>query len=138
MASSFRQLAALTPCLLLAGCPLPIPHDRLLSPMVYGTVRDGESRSPISGVSVRMEGGTKWRSATTVTDNAGNYRVGLTEPTNWFVILPAPAEGVCEGRVTFTHAEYEPLSFKEGGFGSASFDGPCTSVKRDVVLWKKK
>ena len=119
---------------MLAGCPLPIPHERALSPIFNGEVTDAETKQPISNVEVEVNGGYKEATVKSKTDSMGKYELGVTEKSNWYVILPAPAEGVCAGTITFTHPNYEPQSMKRSWFGPASFDGPCGRVKLDVAL----
>ncbi len=41
--------------LLLSGCVfLPIPHDRLVTPLYYGRVTDAETGAPVGGVAVTV------------------------------------------------------------------------------------
>jgi len=80
----------------LAGCPLPIPHDRPLAPVLYGTVYATPSMKPLPEVVVSLTGGYKKETTVeTRTDANGNYEIGIFERATFYVILPAPAEGFC-------------------------------------------
>jgi hypothetical protein len=125
--------------LTLTGCALPIPHQRPLSPIFHGEVKDAETGKPIENVDVwvwgRSTGSTGRSTASGRTDASGRYRVGVVEQATWFVILfPLPAEGACSGFAVFTHPEYEEGSVAAGWVGTAMFDGPCGRVRRDVKL----
>jgi hypothetical protein len=87
------------------------------------------------GVLVRLTGGYKGdKTVETRTDENGRYEIGVFEHASFYLILPAPAEGACEGSATYSHPQYKAQTIREGWFGSASFDGPCGRVRRDVWL----
>lgn len=110
---------------LLAGCPLPIPHQRALTPIFHGTVVDAETNLPIGDATIEVVGGYLNGQITGKTDRLGTYKLGVTEKATWYVILPPAAEGSCSGTITFSHPNYEKKSFQKGWFGSSVFDGPC-------------
>jgi hypothetical protein len=134
-----RVLFVIITTLTLTGCALSIPHQRPLSPIFHGEVKDAETGKPIESVDVwvwgRSTGSTGRSTASGRTDASGRYRVGVVEQVTWFVILfPLPAEGACSGFAVFTHPEYEEGSVAAGWVGTAMFDGPCGRVRRDVKL----
>jgi len=129
---------------LMSGCiPLPIPHDRALSPQFYGQVTD-DSGSPIQGAVVRAVAGDgdvvveneNQPLATSQTDERGFYRVGVTERDSWYFLFFGAADGLCSGTLTVTHPSYEEQSFKVQRFSTAY---PCNGfkVQQDIVLKRK-
>lgn len=138
-----NKLITLSLVIFLSGCiALPIPHDRRVTPMYSGKVIDFDSRIPIKGVVVKVETLIPDRetgipyTATTMTNEEGYYELGAVERSVWYILWFGPAEGVCGGKVTFTHPEYNTYQYDTQIFTSAAMDGVCTlkEHERDVLL----
>lgn len=133
---SVRLCLPLLVSFLLFGCALPYPHQRALSPVFQGAVVDADSGQPISNVRIEVVGGYPTRSVIGKTNDMGVYELGVTEDATWFTIRPLLSEGVCSGKVSFSHSGYETKFFNQAWFGSSVLDGPCGNVKLDVHLQK--
>lgn len=129
--------------LILSGCiALPIPHERQLSPLYFGTVTDAETGKPIEAVVVTVSGNLHSERpipGETKTDVAGGYRVVAKEKASWFVLIAGPADGSCGGFLLFVHPNYEMKMERTDEATAGGADGMCTDVKRqlDVSLKPK-
>lgn len=128
---------------MLGSCiALPIPHERGLTPLYYGTVTDSESGKPIELVTVNVGAHASSKQplhTETKTDSSGLYEIRLTERVRWFILIPG-GDGYCGGSLLFVHPDYESSFFQSGQTRPSGSDGPCTNAKQqlDVSLRKKK
>ena len=132
--------------ILLSGCiALPIPNDRRKTPLYYGKVQDSASQSPIQDVLVKVETFSIDSETeapiinTTKTDENGHYEIGAVEESGWYVLYLGPAEGICGGKVTFSHPDYDTYQYHTETFTGAAVNGACNGEEqeRNVLLSRK-
>lgn len=135
------RVALLLSGTVLSSCIMvPVPHDRPVSPVFYGQVRDEATGLPVKGATLRVfayVNGAEGPTATAQTDESGHFEVGAVERSNSYtVLLLAPAEGQCSGTLVVSHPEYKVRFVEVSEFRSANVNGVCTGlkVKRDVSL----
>lgn len=123
-------------CLVLSGCiALPIPHERQLSPLYFGTVTDAETGRPIEAVVVSVSGNLHSEHpipGETKTDAAGHYQVVAKEKASWFVLIAGPTDGNCGGSLLFMHPNYEMKMERTDQVSAGGVDGICHGVKRQL------
>lgn len=128
--------------LLLSSCiAVPIPHERQLTPLYYGTVTDASTGAPIESVTISVSPISRvGRSSTaeTKTDAFGRYEIAVTENATWFVLIAGPAEGSCGGVLLFAHPGYELVQRETSEFRSGGVDGVCRGSKKQVDVSLKK
>lgn len=137
----------LSSTILLSSCIiLPVPHDRAISPVFFGQVKDKETGLPVKNATISVSAhllslskDTTVPTVSTTTDENGFYRAGVTKHENWFVLFVGPAEGTCGGTVTVAHNDYEQFSYEVSQFRGAAVNGMCTGfeIERNVSLKKK-
>jgi len=121
----------------LSGCvALPIPHDRLSTPVIEGTVLDAKTKAPLSGVRISAKNTTGDALNVVTSDASGRYRAFATSHGSWYYFTPLNIEGVCEGVFTAEKEGYKPHSFKEKYFSWGGNDGLCGSraIQRPIEL----
>ena len=123
--------------LFFVGCALPVPHQRALTPVFQGKIVDAETDQALANVRIEVVGGYPTRSASGKSNAKGAYSLGVKEYSTWYFIRPVLSEGLCSGKITFSHPDYEEKFFSEARISAAAIDGPCGSVKLDVRLQKK-
>jgi hypothetical protein len=104
---------------LLSGCMLMIlPHEQQVTPAYYGQIVDRDTGTPIADVVVEVEAprlalGTETKlHVSTQSDKDGNYAAGVKDNVSLLGTILDPTSGpYCRGHVTFSHPEYETLSF---------------------------
>jgi hypothetical protein len=114
--------------MLLVGCiAFPIPHDHPYSPALSGTVIDSQTKAPIAGAEIRLEGTTSRPPivATTKSDSDGRFSVLASERVFWLPFWFGFAEGHCTATATVSVAGYEPQTKEYIRFWSASGVGVC-------------
>lgn len=140
-----RSIFILAPAFLLSGCiALPIPHDRPRTPLYTGMVTDISTKTPIESVVVTVVDLNPLRGDTpsqihTKTDPTGHYEAQVTMSSSWFVLLFLPAHGYCQGRLVFSHPEYESVTRETSQPETSVYNGTCTftKVKLDVQLTRR-
>ncbi len=115
--------------MLLAGCiALPVPHDHPYSPALSGTVIDSQTKAPIAGAEIRLEGTTSLPPtvATTKSDLSGRFSLLASERALWIPFWFGFAEGHCTATATVSAPGYEPQTKEFIRFWSASGFGVCS------------
>ena len=124
----FTRFVVLLIGIFLSGCPLPIPHERPITPVLHGTIFDGSTGKPLSGVLVTLRARSDLEPAVTKSDDAGRYEIGIFEHASVYLITPPMAEGACGATVTYSRQNYKSVTRYEGWFGSAALDGPSSAI----------
>jgi hypothetical protein len=106
---------------LLSGCiALPVPHERYVTPNVSGVVRYAATQEPVAGATVTISsdgglGNSKPSCAAVLSDAQGKFLVGTTERAKcWYLILLAPFEGFCIGKIAASHPNFDSIELDVG------------------------
>ena len=123
--------------LALSGCvALPIPNDRLATPVVAGTVVDAISKAPLPGARILARSPHGGTSGTTTSDASGQYKAFASTRALWYFFTPLNFEGICEGSFTVEKDGYKSFTFVESYFGWGGNNGLCSwrPIPRQIEL----
>jgi len=122
---------------LLSGCvAFPIPHDRLATPVVEGTVVDSRTKAPVAGARITVASTYGGAHATVTSDASGKFRAYASTQASWYYFTLLNIEGVCEGQFSVESDGYRASAFTAKYFNWGGIDGLCSStpIQRSVEL----